>query len=254
MSVGSQLQQARSERKLSLADVTKETKIQPWVLEALEADRLQEIMSPVYVKGFLTTYAKFLHLEPEPLIAQVLPPPAPEPPQPQPLPPPSNIPVILQWHIPLHVRRRVGLAAAVSVGLVSLTAVHPLRWLSNVTLPSLRVPKLASVTRVSEPAAQPPSLHTVALASSQPLELTVNAQRTTWIQLRADGRLLTQQQLLRGANERWTAKKQFELIVARPSEVELTLNGHSIDPFAIAHHGRLLITHRGITKLPDEEE
>ena len=47
MNIGSQLQEARRERKLSLPDVTRETKIQPWVLEALESDRLQELMSPV---------------------------------------------------------------------------------------------------------------------------------------------------------------------------------------------------------------
>ena len=52
--------------------------------------------------------------------------------------------------------------------------------------------------------------------------------------------------------ERWTAKKKFELIVANPTQVDLSLNGTSISPFAIAHRGRLLITHHGVIKLPDE--
>jgi len=84
------------------------------------------------------------------------------------------------------------------------------------------------------------------------LELQVSATRTTWIQVRADGKLLTQQRLPRGSNERWTAKKQFELIVAKPSQVELVLNGQAISPLAIAHQGRLLITHHGVTKLPED--
>jgi hypothetical protein len=88
--------------------------------------------------------------------------------------------------------------------------------------------------------------------ATQPLELHMSAHRTTWIEVRADGKLLTQQRLPRGSNERWTAKKQFELIVAKPSEVELVLNGQPISPLAIAHRGRLLITHHGVTKLPDE--
>ena len=90
MSAGSVLQRARKDRKLSLTDVTEKTKIQPWVLEAIEADRLQELMSPVYVKGFITTYAKFLRLEPEPLLAQ-LPWPQPEPAQEELPPAPPQI-------------------------------------------------------------------------------------------------------------------------------------------------------------------
>src|SRR3989338_4352447 len=96
MSVGAKLQQARNERRLSLADVTKATKIQSWVLDALESDRLHEQMSPVYLKGFLTTYAKFLHLEAEPLIAQVLPPQAEAVQAPE-----TEIPSAIHWRLPM---------------------------------------------------------------------------------------------------------------------------------------------------------
>ena len=97
MGVGAQLQGARTDRKLSLSDVTQATKIQPWVLEALEADRLQDLMSPIYVKGFLTTYARFLHLDPSPLVTQLswpqpTPPPAPLPSAPRSVPP-GGVPV-----------------------------------------------------------------------------------------------------------------------------------------------------------------
>ncbi|MBI3083244.1 MAG: DUF4115 domain-containing protein [Candidatus Omnitrophica bacterium] len=241
--VGGRLQDARAEQKLSLADVTRETKIQPWVLEALESDRLQDLMSPIYVKGFVTTYAKFLHLDPAPLIAQLRWPP-PEVAQ-QPLPPVS--PLVVTWPRPLH--RRLVVAAAIGAVTVGLLIVGPLRRFSMPPLLRPGAPQLASVGSVNEPT-RPPELPTLTLLSTQPLELLVSAQRTTWIQVRADGKLLTQQRLERGAKERWTAKKQFELIVSRPSQVDLVLNGQPISPFAIAHQGRLLITHHGITKLP----
>ena len=48
MSVGSALRQARETQQLSVADVTAAIKIQPWVLEALESDRLHEQMSLYY--------------------------------------------------------------------------------------------------------------------------------------------------------------------------------------------------------------
>ena len=108
------------------------------------------------------------------------------------------------------------------------------------------------MTPVREPLTLPaPS--PVSLTAVHPLELSVTAHRTTWIKVRADGKLLTQQRLPRGANERWTAKQQLELIISKPTQVELTLNGQSISPFAVAHNGRVLITHRGVTPLPDED-
>lgn len=287
--IGARLRQAREERKLTLADISRETKIQPWVLESLEADRLQELMSPIYVKGFLATYAKFLRLTPEPLVAQL--PLSPPEPQPQQAPLPAavrspQIPVALRLpKIPLPVLRRLGAVVAVSAVVAVLVVVNPLRTLQKVSLPKLSLPKvslpklampklkmpklakrsaptapatmktitpkLASVTPIKEPLkpTPPPPLN---LVPTQSLELTVSAQRTTWIQVRADGKLLTQQRIQRGANERWVAKKNFEVVVAYPSQVEMAINGQSISPLAIAHRGRLKITHRGVSELPGQ--
>ena len=351
MTVGQQLQQARANRKLSCADVTAATKIQPWVLEALESDRLPELMSPVYVKGFLSTYARFLKLDPAPLVAglqwpqppeqdevllqqQELPPasvtakkaavavaeapaaarvarPQLEPPQfPQlhfpkvRLPafqmPRFQLPAFRLPRIPLTVLQKVGQAAALAGVIAVVLAVKPLQYAKKMPWPTLSrplvaktdagakkpaakkqaakkpasnaavkvqtakaveeakpaAPKLASasVAPVGEAFKSPPPPPVPAPVSVEPLELVVTANRTTWIKIRADGKLLTQQRIARGANERWTAKKQFEIVVSKPSQVELTLNGQSISPFAIAHRGRLLITHRGVTPLPDESQ
>ena len=318
MTAGSQLQGARSARKLSLAEVTKATKIQPWVLEALEADRLQEMMSPIYVKGFLASYARFLRLDPEPLLARV--------PWPKPDPvledmPPAAPAAPMAFQVPWPLLRRFGtglILAAVAAGVI---IVNPLKRMSKISLPALSLPKLAKMApekpsrakptpkkvasakpaasasaaneavkvsapksaataAIAKPVAQPSGTTneavkpaTAALASvtplsepvqlpapaqlspapTQPLELRVTANRTTWIRVRADGKLVAQQRLPRGANERWTAKKQFELVISKPTEVELTLNGQPISPFAVAHKGRVLITHRGVSQLPEED-
>lgn len=270
MSVGSQLHQARTERKLSFAQVTETTKIQPWVLEALEQDRLQDMMSPIYVKGFLTTYAKFLRLPSEPLLLQV---PWPKPdPVLEDLPPPTpSVPFTFRWPTlsPL-LRRRLGTGLAIVGVIGGLIVLNPWRRLSQLSLPALTLPKetkaspaqrkpgtpaapkLASVTSMREPVSLP-TPPPITLATVRPLELSITANRTTWIKVRADGKLLTQQRLPRGAQERWTAKQRFELVISKPTQVELTLNGQSISPFAVAHKGRVLITHRGVTQLPDED-
>jgi len=250
MTVGSQLTGARKERKLSLADVTRQTKIQPWVLEALEADRLHELMSPVYVKGFITTYARFLHLAPEPLTAQ-LPKPEPELPQAT-LPPAASPPIQVALRFSRPVVRRFGTSIAVTAAVIGLIVANPLRRVPWLSLHSFRLQKLASVASLKGPL-KPLLLPTLTLLATDSLELSVTARRTTWIQVKADGKLLIEQRLPKGAKERWSAKRKFELIVARPSDVELSLNGQSISPLAVAHRGRVLITHHGITRLPGEE-
>lgn len=302
MTVGQQLRHARTERKLSVAHVTAATKIQPWVLEALESDRLPELMSPVYVKGFLSTYARFLKLDPAPLVAglrwptppeaeqlqvqQEEPPPAPaQAPQPRfewpafqlprlQLPrvqlPRFELPRFQLPRIPLPMLVRVGQAVAVAGVLAAVVALHPIQQTGakKAAAKPLASKKTASESAVKVQAApkvagasitpmldtlKPPAAPAPQPVAPEPLELVVTANRTTWIKVRADGKLLTQQRLGRGANERWTAKKQFEVIVSKPSQVELTLNGQSISPFAIAHRGRLLITHRGVVPLPEPD-
>jgi len=284
MSVGEQLRRARTERRLSIAQVTAQTNIQPWIVEALEADRLPESMSAVYVKGFLSTYARFLRLEPERLVSEFAWPQPPAEPEPQTAPVPS-VPVTL--HVPWQALRWAAVVIVVGIVGVVVVRAHPIQRVGalvqrlRVQAASAKVaarsdvkrsppkvaktePKpaktaslssvqarLASVTPVQEvpktPPPPPPDVQPLT-----PLELTVSASRSTWIQVRADGKLLTQQWLKRGSNERWTAKKRFELIISKPSQVALALNGQPINTFAITHRGRLVITHQGITALPQE--
>jgi len=248
-SVGTQLQQARGERRLSLAEVTQGTKIQPWVLEALEGDRLHELMSPIYVKGFLSTYARFLHLEPATLIGQ-LPRPAPEPDQQPTTSLSGSLPSIVQF--PVQLFRRLAMAAAVGGVMAGIVALHPLQHLPALSLRGLHFPKMASIAPIKEPV-RPAVLPTLTLLPTQPLEILLSAGRgATWVEVRADGKLISQQRLQRGAKERWTAKKKFELVIAKPSQVELTLNGQPISPFVLAYNGRLLITHYGVVRLANE--
>ena len=72
-SVGEQLKAARTDKQLSLKDVAASTKIQPWILESLEHDKLQTTMNPAYARNFLISYARFLHLPHAPLAAQLFP-------------------------------------------------------------------------------------------------------------------------------------------------------------------------------------
>jgi cytoskeleton protein RodZ len=323
MTLGERLRKARQEQKRTVADVTRETKISGWVVEALEANELHARMSPIYVRGFVTTYAKFLKLDPAPLLAELAPAqPVQEPAAAPTLPPPAPARAPMRVKLPsmklpavklpavkipkvripkveleLPLLRRAAIAAAA----VALTVVagrtkawerlpqlpqrqakaeapqprqvakapeaktapapkaeakkpEPARTKAAAAAPAApapTAPRLASVAPLVE-APRPPALPALTLAVAEPLELHLATRRTTWVRVKADGKLMTQRRLQRGAKEHWSAKKVFELIIANPSDVEVTLNGQAISSLALAHKGRLLITHRGVSPLTEE--
>jgi hypothetical protein len=113
--------------------------------------------------------------------------------------------------------------------------------------------KAANVSVVKHEVARPePPPVRLGVQPVQPLELSILARRQTWISVKADGTLLAQQKLVAGAQETWKARRRFEVVIGAPGKVDVLLNGHSINPMALAHNGRLAITHNGVTPLEDE--
>src|SRR5689334_16792664 len=66
--IGKTLREARTEKGIELSEVELVTKIRQKFLAAMEEDRWDELPAPVYAKGFLSTYARYLGLDEEPLL------------------------------------------------------------------------------------------------------------------------------------------------------------------------------------------
>lgn len=62
------LQEARENKGLTLKEVQEETRINATYLEALEIGEYGALPSAVHVRGFLRNYARFLSLDPDPLL------------------------------------------------------------------------------------------------------------------------------------------------------------------------------------------
>ena len=70
--VGQALRDARTKREIALSDVERVTKIRVKFLRAMEEDRWEDLPAPVYARSFLSTYARFLGLDQEPLVEEYL--------------------------------------------------------------------------------------------------------------------------------------------------------------------------------------
>ncbi|MBC5814910.1 MAG: helix-turn-helix domain-containing protein [Candidatus Eremiobacteraeota bacterium] len=68
--LGEQFRAAREARGLSLSEVAEQIRIRSVYLGEIEAENWAAIGAPVYVRGFLRTYARFLGLDPEEAVAE----------------------------------------------------------------------------------------------------------------------------------------------------------------------------------------
>ena len=66
---GKTLREARERSGLSVADVAEQIKFAPRQIEALEAGDFQHLPEMTFVRGFVRSYAKILHLDAQPLLA-----------------------------------------------------------------------------------------------------------------------------------------------------------------------------------------
>ena len=69
--VGEQLASAREAKEWSLEDVARLTKLRSDQVLALEEGRYHIFSAPVYVRGFIKSYAKLVNLDPVPLVEQL---------------------------------------------------------------------------------------------------------------------------------------------------------------------------------------
>jgi cytoskeletal protein RodZ len=61
--IGEHLQEARRNKRASLEDASRATRIKIEILQQLEADEFDRLAAPTYTKGFLRLYAEYLGLD-----------------------------------------------------------------------------------------------------------------------------------------------------------------------------------------------
>lgn len=66
--IGDTLRDAREEQGRSLEDAARDTRVRGDYLQALEDERFDVFGGDVYAKGFLSTYARYLKVDPTPLL------------------------------------------------------------------------------------------------------------------------------------------------------------------------------------------
>jgi cytoskeleton protein RodZ len=224
--IGKTLREARTHRRLELADIAAVTRIRARYLAALEEERFAALPGRAYAKAFLRTYAQYLGLEAQPLVDHLDSRFTPEKPPLAPLPLRRNRPS----RVP---SPAVLLALGSGLAFVALLAAGG--FSSSKRLPPLG--QLASPPSPVRTHTQPtPSLPPPARAGPPHIaRLVLTATRgDCWLLVRVGsetGRTLYEHTLAQGNRVSFTRSRLW-IRIGAPASLSGTLNGRSIEGLA----------------------
>ena len=247
-SFGEELRREREIRAISLKEIADATKISKRFLEAIENNDHKTLPAPVFTRGFVREYARYLGLNAEEMVNRYnyaaagddrieksahldrL------------TPKPSDVPAVppKKRGIPsplARVDRNIYVFIFVTAALAAVIwwAVSRKREARSDETRAVAVP----VARTIKPKPVQPAENATAAAQDAVLHLTIDMNDNSWIQLDADGVSVFNDEMKRGEHRVFDAKNEFRFkTIGNAGGPRLSLNGVQIPP--LGHDGKVL--------------
>lgn len=279
--LGLLLRKAREARGLSIDEVTQVLKFRARQIEALEADANAVVAGDVFARGLLRSYARFLKLDPEPLLALVdteAPLTMPEVRAPdnmgtampdggwRRLPPLVLLSLLLlavagglaAWHFlapesitwnPLPSGAATAQAPAPATVEAATASVPP----ATPSAPEASSPSVAVTSPAPTPAADgaaPPAVPAMPAASPAPAlvdggkRLSFSFRGKSWVEVKdASQHIIFTGQYFAGSRESVSARPPVQMVVGNAAEVDVEFDGRPVDlrPYTRAEVARLTL-------------
>ncbi len=240
-STGAKLKKIRQELGLTLEEAHKKTKIHLNILKAIEEDNLISL-NPVYIKGFLKIYCKFLGADPKDYIAGYQ----------EPKSTAKEISPFSKKSPPLFKTASVKLSFFKAVNIKSIFIIIFILVLfislfnlgKSVSSKKVKVKKIQTIANKEQ---LPQVTTTKNKVAPTQIRLGMRAKEDCWVHLALDGRVVFHTILKKGKFESWQAKDRMELSLGNAAVVELELNGRIIPPLGRKGQAvkNILITREG---------
>ncbi len=227
VSFGTWLRRQRETRGIELREIADHTKIAIRYLEALEKDRSDLLPAPVFTKGFLKQYGRYIGLEPDQVVNTYL--------------------NALQEGDPNRVEEpsgarsegyRKGLMALVIFGFVALLALAGYltiwRGRQGVTRNGNRPPIAAPAVQPVEPLPDETVRILEESPAMSPLVVTLDFVDDSWLETVVDGERQLSEQVGKGESRRILAQETVALSLGNAPGVRVEVNGM---PYTLAPSG-----------------
>jgi cytoskeleton protein RodZ len=218
--LGERFRAAREARGMSLPDVAEQIRIRSLYLAAIEDENWNTIGAPVYVRGFLRTYARFLGLDPEEAVAAFN--------STQPLPPtntarepeprgaaPSWAGAALLWG-----------AGTVAVLLIAFVVFTELTMPRRTGLPAVAVASAAPVA-ASPTAAAPSATSTPGPSVDGTKSLALVLSASSWLRVTVDGSVSMEGTFPAGTSKTFHGKNAL-VRIGNAGGVEIYVDGKDV--------------------------
>lgn len=227
---GDWLRRQREMREISLRDIADRTKISLRYLEAMEADRFDLLPAPIFAKGFLREYARYVGLSPDEVVNHYLSVQQQGAPQEEGSKEGIKKDATLAGqrpHRPKPVRNwTYGLFLALAV-LVLIGIVAALAWYAqsrrqdpaaDVPPPPIAAPPAPAPAPVAAPLPTPEK-------PKAPLEVTLDFTAECWVEVTADGKSLLAQVMAQGESHSVEAQQAVQITLGDTGAAEIQVNG-----------------------------
>ncbi len=241
-SVGKTLKKIRESKQLSIEGISERTRISKKNISAIEEDKLHEIASVFYARGFVRSYAQFLGASEEKAIREylgggqkrdktvlIL----------------DGEKVPCDWFIK-H-KKHIGTAILLIVAIltVSFSFLQMRKFVRH--LGSMYKARVARKREAEKKEAVFQGVPVVESGKIDGLKLDIVARSDSWIQVVSDGELLFRGILRKGTEDTWQAKKEIRLKLGNAGGVTLRLNEENIGVLGKRGEKReIVITQDGI--------
>jgi cytoskeletal protein RodZ len=252
-SLGAYLRALREARGSSLEDMARSTRVGIRHLEAIEDERLSDLPSPVFVRGFIRAYCGFLRESPEAALGRyatlveqrAAARAATAPPGPRASWASSSVLVGLALLVILGVGliainltvKRTG-GTSVAAPKFEVSPPYAPAPVAPAPAPSPAAPRAAESPKPAVAPGPPPAPATAAAPAPPPVarsgpgpqRLTMKAVEPTWVRVQPDEDRPTEELLPAGASREWSAERRFLVTIGNAGGVEVTLNGKALPP------------------------
>lgn len=222
LTFGSWLRRERELREIPLHEIADVTKISIRYLEALEQDRFDVLPAPVFARGFLKEYARYVGLDPDEVINSYLTTQqeAESPETEETMEPPSGAPSSATL---------MGSGIVVLLAVVAGLIFYSERFggeARDAVPPAIAAPPLPA----PEPPPEPVTVEPAEVAPAIPLIVTMDFTEDCWVEVEVDGRRRISELHVQGESIRFEAEERVVLTLGNPAGVRIEANGVPFEP------------------------
>jgi cytoskeleton protein RodZ len=224
--IGDILRNARREQGATLADAAAQTRVRETYLAALEEEEFAALGGDVYVKGFLRSYAKYLGLDPEPLLTAY---------RREHEGADEPAPVAAAPVAPVQSERQPGImvVAGVAAVLLLLLAVIGIAGRDDPAVPEDQAVAPAPVTTTAPPTTEPAEPDVDPEPETEPeaepvegVEVVVTVTGSAaWMRVEVDGQNVFEGEESNGFTQTFQGDEEVTLRIGDPAAVSIVFNG-----------------------------